>query len=184
MTVFLAAMLAAAVLYVHLRWVAIPIVISSLALLDILWVAIQRRDRNRLALWVWLFPAITVVVYVHLSSKYLLPSMPAVAVLLAGLIPEARPGMVRWLFPSVAVAGTVLGVLILLGVRDLATIERRAVTDLVEPYTRAGQRVWFAGHWGFQWYAEHAGALPATLGPPAPQPGDIVVISKIDGLRV
>jgi hypothetical protein len=40
--------------------------------------------------------------------------------------------------------------------------------------------VWFAGHWGFQWYAERAGASPVTLLPPLPQPGETVVVSEID----
>jgi hypothetical protein len=42
----------------------------------------------------------------------------------------------------------------------------------------AGERVWFLGHWGFQWYAEQAGATPITVTPPLPVTGDVVVISE------
>jgi hypothetical protein len=87
---------------------------------------------------------------------------------------------VRWLIPSVAGAGAILGLLILLGVRDLAETQRRAVANLIEPHISLGERVWFAGHWGFQWYAELAGASPVTLLPPFPGRGDIIVVSEID----
>jgi hypothetical protein len=41
----------------------------------------------------------------------------------------------------------------------------------------AGHRVWFAGHWGFQWYAERSGGRILTITPPYPLPGDLVVVS-------
>jgi hypothetical protein len=40
-----------------------------------------------------------------------------------------------------------------------------------------GHRVWFAGHWGFQWYSEKAGGRILTLTPPYPEAGDLVVTS-------
>jgi hypothetical protein len=80
----------------------------------------------------------------------------------------------------VATAGAILGVLILLGVRDLAETQRRAVEELIDPGVKRGEHVWFAGNWGFQWYAERAGAAPATLDPPVPQSGDTIVVSEID----
>jgi hypothetical protein len=38
--------------------------------------------------------------------------------------------------------------------------------------------VWFAGHWGFQWYAERAGGRPVALTPPHPVAGDLLVVSR------
>ena len=73
-----------------------------------------------------------------------------------------------------------LGLLILLATRDLAETQRHAVAELIEPHILAGQRTWFAGHWGFQWYAEAAGASPVTLEPPWPKGGDLIVVSEID----
>jgi hypothetical protein len=101
-------------------------------------------------------------------------------ILVVRLIPVTRRETVRWLIPSIAVAGAILGLLILLGIRDLAETQRRAVANLIAPHVQLGERVWFAGHWGFQWYAELAGASPVTLQPPLPQRGDIVVVSRID----
>jgi hypothetical protein len=78
------------------------------------------------------------------------------------------------------VAEVILGLLILLGVRDLAQTQCEAVDRLIKPHMAMGEHVWFAGHWGFQWYAEKAGASPVTRRPPLPQPGDIIILSKID----
>ena len=100
--------------------------------------------------------------------------------LVVRLLPEARPAMARWLIRSTVMAGAALGLLILLGIRDLAETQRRAVTELIEPRIKLGEHVWFAGHWGFQWYAEEMGASPMTLEPPLPQTGETIVVSEID----
>jgi len=169
-----------ALLVAHPRPVAAAAAATFVALADVLWDAVRRRDRVQLALWLWLFPALPVAVYFHLPSKYLLLSVPAAVMLVIRLIPQSRPETVRWLVPSAAIAGAVLGLLILLGIRDLAEIQRHAVAELIEPRVKLGEHVWFAGHWGFQWYAELAGARPVTQLPPLPRRGDIVVVSKID----
>ena len=179
-TVVWTAFLGAAVLSLWLGWVAFIAAATVVALVDIFRDAILRRDRDQLALWVWLFLAIPVIIYVQLPSKYLLPSVPA-AVLL--VVREARRGTVRWLIPSVAVAGIVLGLLILIDARDFAGAQRRAVDELILPHLKLHDRVWFSGHWGFQWYAELAGATPVTLDPPLPRPGDIIVVSQADFSR-
>jgi hypothetical protein len=173
-------LLVASILSVRLGWVTFAAAATLIVLVDVVWDAIQRRDRVQLALWLWLWLAAPIIVYVHLPSKYLLPSVPAAVILIVRLIPDAPRATVRWLIPSVAVAGAVLGLLILIGVRDLAETQRRAVVDLIVPHIKQGERVWFAGHWGFQWYAELAGATPVTLEAPLPARGDIIVVSDID----
>jgi hypothetical protein len=170
------ALVGASVVSLRLGWVAFAAGATFVVLVDILWDAIQRRDRVQLALWVWLFLAAPVVIYIHLPSKYLLPSVPAAAILVARVTGEAR----RWVVPAVAVAGVILGVLILIGIRDLADTQRQAVVELIEPRIKSGEHVWFAGHWGFQWYAERAGASPMTLEPPRPRTGDTIIASEID----
>lgn len=170
----------ASLLSVRLGWVAFAAAATCVVLADILWDAIQRRDRDQLALWLWLFLPVPAFIYIHLPSKYLLPSVPAAAILVVRLIPEARRASMRWLIPAVATAGAVLGLLILSGIADLAKTQRRAVAEMIEPRVKLGEHVWFAGHWGFQWYAELAGATPLTVELPSPRPGETIVVSKID----
>jgi hypothetical protein len=171
------AILCAAVLFTRVGWAGFAAGASLLALADILLDALERRDRVQLALGMWLLMALPVVVYIHLPSKYLLPSVPAAVILVTRLASRER---VRRLMPAMAAAGLGLSLLILLAARDLAETQRRAVADLIVPHTKVYERVWFSGHWGFQWYAEKAGARPVTLGPPSPQRGDIIVVSDID----
>jgi hypothetical protein len=178
MTVLLVSLIGASALSYRLGWVAFAAVATCVAMADIFWDALSRRDRVQLALWTWLLLAIPVIVYVHLPSKYLLPSVPAAAILVVRIIPEARR-TARWLMPGVVTAGALLGLLILIGIRDLAETQHRAVAELIEPQAKLG-RVWFAGHWGFQWYAEKAGASPVTSHAPLPQLGDTIVVSEID----
>jgi hypothetical protein len=163
----------------RLGWVAFAVGATVVVMADIFWDAILRRDRVQLALWTWLFLAAPVVAYLHLPSKYLLPSVPAAAILVVRLMPQ-EAARARWAIPSTALAGVLLGLLILLGIRDLARIQKRAVSELIEPAMKTGERVWFSGHWGFQWYAEQAGATPVVLEPPFPQPNDVIVVSEID----
>jgi hypothetical protein len=51
---------------------------------------------------------------------------------------------------------------------------------MIEPAVRSGRHVWFSGHWGFQWYAERAGARPISRTGPFPEPGDLVVSNATD----
>jgi hypothetical protein len=129
-------------------------------------------------LWLWLLVPLPIIAYIHFAPKYVLPALPAVAIL-------ASHGLDRlaWRRSSLAlatVAGTVLGVLILRADAAMAGTGRAAAAELIRPRVEAGERVWFAGHWGFHWYAEAAGAQALAFEPPFPAPGDIVVTSTLD----
>ncbi len=75
------------------------------------------------------------------------------------------------------VAGCALGFAILRADAAFADVGRRAAAELIAPRIAAGERVWFLGRWGFQWYAERAGARPVTLTAPFPARGDEVVVA-------
>jgi len=152
--------------------------LSAGVLADVLMDAWRRRDRVQLALGLALFAAAPVGLYQHLPSKYLLVSAPAAALLLARTAARRAP-LVAWRTAGITVAaGLVLAVLIIRADAAFADLGRRAADDLIATRTARGQTVWFAGHWGFQWYAERAGAKPLTLHGPAPRPGDLAVSSQ------
>jgi hypothetical protein len=138
---------------------------------------VRRFEPSRL-LWAWLLVPLPVIAYVQVAPKYLLPALPAVAVLAAyGL------SRMTWRNRGLGVltaAGACLGLLILSADARMASRGREAAAELIAPRVQAGERVWFAGHWGFHWYAERAGALPLTIDPPFPSAGDIVVASTVD----
>jgi 4-amino-4-deoxy-L-arabinose transferase-like glycosyltransferase len=138
----------------------------------------RRRLEPSAFLWVWLLVPVPVIAYVQIAPKYLLPALPAAAILAAhGLDRMASRTRILALLAGV---GTTLGLLILMADARMAGTARTAAAQLIRPRAEAGERVWYAGHWGFHWYAEAAGAMPLTVDPPFPSRGDIVVGSTVD----
>ena len=121
--------------------------------------------------------ALPVTLYVHMPSKYLLASAPAAAILVARALASRPPALARALLAATVVLGVALGVLILRADAAFAGLGRRAAAEMIAPQVAAGRNVWFAGHWGFQWYAEKAGARCLTITPPLPLHGDLAVSS-------
>jgi len=59
-------------------------------------------------------------------------------------------------------AGVTVALGAILGLRSCALtrilgFSRVAAETLIAPAVKSGQRVWYVGHWGFQWYAEKQG---------------------------
>jgi hypothetical protein len=155
--------------------------LSILALYDLFADGWRRRDRLQLIVGCWLLVGAPVVLYVHLAPKYLLPSAPAVALLLCHLLAQ-NPGPRASRLPLYAAsAGALLGLLILSTDARFAGMGRQAAQELIAPMVARGEKVWFTGHWGFQWYAQRAGARCFEQDQP-PQPGDVVVASMASDL--
>jgi len=151
--------------------------LGVLVLWDVLAQAVARRDAIQLALGLWLLLPLAALPYVHLPPKLLVVCAPAAALLVARELARTE-GRMAWLVLSGTVAaGAALGVAIVRADAAMAEVGRRAAAELIAPRVAAGQRVWFIGHWGFQWYAEEAGGRHATITPPHPEPGDHLVVS-------
>jgi hypothetical protein len=158
---------------------AVALVIAYFTTTPLLAALLTRRrlDPNAL-LWAWLVVPLPIVAYVQVAPKYLLPALPAAAILAAhGL--DRIASRTKWL-ALLTGAGATLGLLILTADAHMAGTARAAATQLIRPRVQAGEQVWFAGHWGFHWYAEAAGAAPLSVFPPFPSTGDIVVSSSVD----
>lgn len=137
----------------------------------------KRRDPVQLVLGLWLLVALATAPYPHLPAKYLLASAPAAALLIARELSAAGRSRWRIVLGITCALSVALGVAILRADAAFADIGRRAAAELISPNVAMGHRVWFAGHWGFQWYAEKAGGTIVTLTPPYPLPGDLLVTS-------
>lgn len=165
----------------HGAWLHLPIAglagLGMAVLGDALVDALRRRDQLQVVLWLCLLIPLPAVVYIHLPAKYLLAAAPAASLLLARRLPEPT----RWTWSTVGLVaslGVLLGVALLRADSALAGAGQRAAATLIAPRVAAGERVWFVGHWGFQWYAERAGASFLQDPPPYPKPGDVVVASR------
>ena len=152
---------------------------------DLLRVVVARRERLGLALFAWLCLPLPMVFYVQLPTKYWVPTAPAVALLLLRELglhgPQAQAitdGRMRRLLGLTLGLGALLGVLIVRTDAAFAELGRRAAAEQIAPRVQGGESVWFVGRWGFQWYAQRAGARTVTRTPPWPAPGSIVVASN------
>jgi len=174
---------AAAWLYVRSTPEVGPVAVAPLAglgaaaLWDLLFGAVRRRDSVTLILGLWMLTPLAVLPYLHLPSKYLLMAAPASAMAVARTLAAESRRRARVVIAATVTLGVILGVLVLRADAASAGLGRRAARTLVAPQVAEGRTVWFNGHWGFQWYAEQAGAKPLTSTPPRPQWGDLVVSS-------
>jgi hypothetical protein len=159
----------------------LPLVLAAglglAALLDSMGHAIVKRNASSLALASWLLLAVPVIVYVHLPAKYLVGSAPAAALIVAHALAQRAPRTRAWLSTFVVGAGIVFGLAIVRADARLSGLGRRVAQTLVKPAVQSGQRVWFAGDWGFKWYMEEAGARP-LVDQARPTPGDLIVVSQ------
>jgi len=181
--VYVVTAIGAAVVLVLVReprvWVAAIAALGIAVVWDVLAFTLRSRDNVQLALGVWLLVPVAVIPYLHLPSKYLLASAPAVAILVAReAFQKALPRAHRVLGVA-CVLGLTLGIAILRADAAFAGVGRRAAAELIATNVAAGRKVWFTGHWGFQWYAENAGGRCATATPPWPARGDLVVRPQV-----
>ena len=137
----------------------------------------SRRDGVQIVLGCWLFAPAVIVPYLHLPSKYLVAAAPAAAIAVARTLAPLPAARARAVVAATLVPAVLLGVAILRADAVFAGLGRRAAAELVAPRIAEGGRVWFNGHWGFQWYAEKAGARPLTQTRPHPEWKDHVVSS-------
>ena len=158
---------------------AVALLIAYLTTTPLLAALLTRRRLEPSALlWVWLLIPVPVIAYVQIAPKYLLPALPAVAILAAHGLDRVRAR--ERILVCLTAAGATLGFLILSADARMAGMGRDAAAHLIRPRVEAGERVWFAGHWGFHWYAEAAGAVPLTVDGPFPVAGDVIVSSSVD----
>jgi hypothetical protein len=131
-------------------------------------------------LFLWLASGLIALPYVYMGAKYLLPGVPAAAlivVLHAGRVRQQRYPLTVAILVAL---GWIAGALIVWGDTTLASSQREAVNRLIVPRIRRGSKVWAGGQWAFLAYAEDAGAMALGNTPPLPSPGDTIVVSRLD----
>jgi len=167
-------------------WIAPVAGFGIAVVVDVVVDSVKHRDARRMALALWLLVALPVVVYLHFPSKYLVACAPAAAIVAAAAVLALPRPRALATGAAVVLGGAMFGTLILQADANFAGLGRRAVAELIAPRVAAGERVWFTPNWGFQWYAERAGATILTTTPPKPQPGDLIVSARetISGIPI
>lgn len=143
----------------------------------------QRRDRVAVILALWIVSGLLFAAVLNwtVSARSFLPIVPPAAILLVRRLETLRRdvGLAGWLPWPLISAGAVAFSLVLADYQ-LANSARTAVKQIAGQYKPAGHTLWFEQHMGFQYYMEEAGARPVDCERSVLQPGDVVVVPRIN----
>lgn len=139
----------------------------------------QQRDTTTAGLALWILSGLCFAVLLNwtISVRSFLPFIPAVAILVTRRLERFRQ--------SGADAGKLLGALILAAVvalcvavadRSFANAAKVAAQELANKYSSTGQRLWFQGHWGFQYYMQAGGGLAVDFEHSILSAGDYLIV--------
>jgi 4-amino-4-deoxy-L-arabinose transferase-like glycosyltransferase len=131
-----------------------------------------------LALWVGGIFLFGSLVNWTTNVRALLPAAPAVAILLAAEAKVARArafGVSLELFAMLGI-GVLAGLFVAQGDEALARSARDAAREIARTHLRAGQRLWYQGAWGFQYYMDMEGAKKVDWHHTEAVPGDEMVM--------
>jgi hypothetical protein len=114
------------------------------------------------------------------SVRYALTMTPAAVLIVLKLlkVSDWRPN------PAILASAFLLSVLlslsIAIGDAEIANGYRQIIMGRIAPQAEDHwNRFYFAGHWGFQYYAEHAGGIALDISQPQRyEPGDLVVVAQ------
>jgi hypothetical protein len=157
-------------------WCAAGLGVLSLAADDLR----RARSPESLLLAAWVGGTFVFASFLNwsVSARGVLPLLPALGILLARRL-DRRVSEGRAPARALVAAGLALCALLSLAVAQadarLASAGRDAARELVPRYAAAGARVWFQGHWGFQYYAETLGAQPLARGAEGVAAGDRIL---------
>jgi hypothetical protein len=154
-------------------WAAGGMCVLALALGDV-W---QKRDSSSwlLALWVLGVFGFAAFAYWMVNGRAILPMAPAVAILIARRLEQNRTALPAGIkFALLACAALSL----LLAQADFrqAGTARESAEQICTRYAALPGRVWFEGHWGFQYYLQKSGALPVDFSRSVLSRGEIMIM--------
>jgi len=141
----------------------------------------SKMDADNLLLFCWIFGTFFFAAFVNwsINGRSILPMVPAVAVLLVRRIDGMNKS---WKNSHIlfwpAIPAICLSLLTVQGDFVLANSARDAAAKISSEYDHGAGKLWFQGHWGFQYYMELKGGEPSERNNLNLLPGDIVVIPQ------
>lgn len=156
-------------------WMAAGISVLALGAADLR----RRRDAGAWLLNLWLWGTLVFSAFFNwiVTARTLLPLAPAVGILLARRL-EAQVGGVRKpivFLPPLALSAT-LALAVARADFLFAAAVHENVAQISNAYPAANGRLWFQGHWGFQYYMQFAGARALDTQSPTAAPGDLIAL--------
>ena len=139
-------------------WIAALSFIFAAAAVGLLLASLRDMTRRRLFLLVWYALALLAAMRLFwtASGRIVLLLAPAAAILTAMVLERRR--VARGVCIAAVCCVGVLSLLLNAADREFANGHRDLARSTVERYAAEGRPVFFAAHWGWQYYAEKAGA--------------------------
>lgn len=160
-------------------WLGINLIIFTLSEM---WK--KRRDAEIVTLALWVIITFCFASFINwcVTGRSILPAIPAVSILLVRRIEcrfKQRSLAFRRLW-LLMVPAVIISLGIVYADYTLANTARTAAIRICADYKDSARKIWFEGHWGFQYYMEASGAYPAEADKAALEfkPGDILVVPE------
>ena len=126
------------------------------------------RDADSLLLVCWVVGTFIFTSFFNwdVNGRSILPmTIPAAILVMRRLEARAkdRPEWSRWVLAAPGILGGALAVWVAVADYMFAEAPQLAAQVVCNNYRREGHRLWFQGHWGFQYYMEQDGATALDL---------------------
>jgi 4-amino-4-deoxy-L-arabinose transferase-like glycosyltransferase len=159
------------------------------------WHKERTADSVLLALWVLGTFGFAALLNWTVNARSILPLIPAVAILIARALdrrdkdrpeidhleidrPETtglKPALPAWVVAAPVFASLAISLWLASSDTALAYSTREAARQVMQRHTAAQGRIFFTGHWGFQYYMQELGAKPVDLLKADIKGGDTIV---------
>lgn len=139
---------------------------------------VWRRDADSVFLAAWVIgPFVAAYLNWSVNARVVLPLIPATAILMARRLELVqRPqSLALWKLIAPLVVSALLSLWIAWGDLTLANSAREAAQIIHDKTASQPGRVFFFGHWGFQYYMQSLGAQPMDLAHIKVDVGDLIV---------
>jgi 4-amino-4-deoxy-L-arabinose transferase-like glycosyltransferase len=154
-------------------WTVSGLCVLALAVADV-W---QKRDASSwlLALWVLGIFAFAAFFNWTVNVRSILPMAPAVGILIARRLEQKSSALPAGIKVALVIS-VVLSMLAAQADFQQAGTARKCAEQVCAKYAAASGRLWFEGHWGFQYYMQSFGAWPLDFNHSEIKSGDILII--------
>jgi hypothetical protein len=163
------------------EWSRAAVLYGLVALVHMLYTYWHEGDWTYRLLGLWVLFPLAAVVYIHLPLKYMIGAMPAIVLIMVRTLWQISTPRAIATCGVLIVACTAFSWLLLRADDDFADYGRRAAAELIAPHVAAGEKVWYAGQWGFYWYAHVAGAEVFIPGQSGTHAGDLLAVGYMEG---
>ncbi|HEY3129953.1 MAG TPA: tetratricopeptide repeat protein [Acidobacteriota bacterium] len=160
-------------------WVTTGLSVLALAAVD-LW---HGRNNISLLLFLWITGTFAFASFINwtASGRNILPMLPAVGILLARQIDRRYDSLQpknRWQTTWPLIPAAALALMITWADYSWAETARAAAFAFGRTGTNLRGKLWFQGHWGFQYYMELLGASPFDTDRTALSIGDTMIVPE------